>query len=231
MLQMNMLNTLRERDSMYHSTQALANQANQEANANPLRGEKSSNVPADLVEMLMQRYHQALSAYAFRLLNSDETAQDIVQDTWVALYLYIRRQPASWIMHANIRAWLWTVVKNKAINYKKTRQRVGSLDLEIASFVREPCIPSFDYPENTAMREDVQRALYQAIKSLREPLREVIAYRFFYGYSLHEIVQTLDVPLNTVKARLARGKKQLQKLLLENGVECVDLDVWNLKCV
>jgi RNA polymerase sigma-70 factor (ECF subfamily) len=181
------------------------------------------------VELLVQQYQRPLSAYASRLLGADEGAQDIVQDTWVALCLQIQRQSSSWVTRANILAWLRTVVKNKAINYIKTRRRFSCLDARDTVHALEVHTLSADLPENSAHRADVCRTLYQAIRALRKSQREVIVYRFFYDYSLPEIIRTLDIPLSTAKARLARGKKRLQQLLNECGVERTDLDAWTLK--
>lgn len=213
----------------YYAINVSMNETRKERNTEPLHEEHAEPF-SSVLDRLMQRYNQELIIYARHILGTDDVVQDIVQETWMALYMQLQRQPPNWAAHANIPAWLWTVVRNKAINYRKVRQRVISLDSEASTIINEPRVSSFDYPENTAIREDLHRTLYQAIKSLREPIREVIAYRFFYGYSLHEIVQTLDVPLNTVKARLASGKKQLHRLLLDGGIGSGDLDVCALKC-
>ena len=180
-------------------------------------------------ERLMKRYDQALNAYASHLLGTGEGGQDIVQETWMALYLYAQQQAPDWATDANIPGWLWRVTKNKALNYQKKRQRQRSLDAQQTVFLCEPRIPRFDYPEDAAIREDTQHALYKAVRALPTPQREAITYRFFYEWSLDEIVQELGIPLNTVKARLARGKKQLQRLLAEQGVEGRDLDAWALE--
>jgi RNA polymerase sigma-70 factor (ECF subfamily) len=159
------------------------------------------------------------------MLGTDESAQDIVQDAWVALCLQMQRQSPSWMTQAHLLAWLRTVVRNKGINYLKAQQRLSFLDSEDMTLHSS----SSELPESRAVRADIYCALYQAIRSLRKPQRDVIVYRFFYGYSLPEIIRTLDLPLNTVKARLARGKKQLQHVLSEWGVERSDLAAWALK--
>jgi len=174
---------------------------------------------ATLMEELVRRYHHPLRAYATHLLGTDECAQDIVQDTWEAFYRQLRRQSPSWVTQAHLFAWLRTVVRNKALNYLKAQQRLRFLDAQDSALPS----PSCELPESSAVRADICCALYQAIGSLRQPQRDVIIYRFFYGYSLPEIIRSLGLPLNTVKARLARGKKQLQHMLSECGVERSDL--------
>lgn len=227
MKQTNTVSARSDKEHLHHPLEVLIDQRKRESSVNSRRKEKAA-LSASLLDMWMQRYNPTLSAYALHLLGTDDIAQDIVQDTWMALYIYIQQQPPSWVNHANVPAWLRTVARNKALNYKKKQTRISSLNA--APFVGELHMPTFDYPENAAIREDTNRVLYQAIKTLRKPLREVIAYRFFYGLGLHEIAQKLDVPLNTVKDRLTRGKKQLQKLLTEGGIECDDLDAWTLGC-
>lgn len=180
--------------------------------------------PGAIVEALVQRYQQRLHADALRLLGADDIAQDIVQETRVALCLQVQRQAPCWASGAQMLAWLRVVVKHKALNYLNMRRRSSHFAAGDAPGALR--IPSSDLPENSALRADVSWTLYQAIGSLCKAQREVIVYRFFYGYSLSQIIGVLGLPLNTGKARLARGKKQLQRLLRERGVECSDLEAW-----
>lgn len=174
---------------------------------------------ARLIEDVVRRYHHPLHLYATHLLGSAEGAQDIVQDTWVALYMQVQRQSPSWVRRAHLFAWLRTVVRNKALNYIKAQQRFRFLDAYEGALP----FPAAEMPESSVVCADIYRSLHQAIRSLRQTQRDVIVYRFFYGYSLPEIINILGLPLNTVKARLARGKKRLQHALSERGVERSDL--------
>jgi RNA polymerase sigma factor (sigma-70 family) len=188
--------------------------------------EESSTLHTPLLEMVIQRYYHPLSAYTFRLLSDYDAAQDIVQDTWIALYRSMQQQPSSWLKNANIPSLLWTVAKRKAINYIKTRQRISSYDSENIPSSFEPHIPPFDYPENTAIRDEVCLALYQAVNALNKPQRTVIALRFFYDYRLEDIASTLQMPLSTVKSHLRRGQQYLRKLLVTSSVVHDDLGLW-----
>lgn len=212
----------------HYAINASMNQTRQEINTGSLQEENAEPL-SSVLDRLMQRYNQELNAYAKHLLGTDDITQDIIQETWIALYMYMQDQSPSWTKTANIFAWLRTVVRNKSLNYMRRQMRMSSLDADDTPFFHEPHMPTFDNPENMAIRDDMNRALYQAIQKLREPQREVIAGRFFYNFSPHQIAQILDIPLNTVKARLTQGKKQLQKLLVESGIKCGDLDAWSLE--
>ena len=212
--------------SLRERIQAVLAQMSEEAN--PIFPRlRSVFFSASLLEMLIERYHRSLCAYVFSLLGEYDAAQDIAQDTWVALYRYIEEQPSSWLEDANIPALLWTVAKHKAINYMKGQRRISSLDSENTTFVFEPHVPPFDYPENTALRGDVCLALYQAVNSLGKSQQEVITLRFFYDYSLEAIASTLKMPLGTVKSHLRRGQLQLRRLLAARGINRNDIGLWD----
>ena len=179
-----------------------------------------------LFEALFQQYHRLLSAYIFNLLNSVEATQDIVQDTWLALFCQLQRQSPSWLENVEILAWLLTVAKRKSLNYLKSQRRCTSLEADKTAFIFEPHVPPFDYPENITMRSEVHNILYQALGALSKRQREVLALRFFYDFGLDEIAQALAIPLNTVRSHLARGKEHLRQLLLDRGVEQGDLAFW-----
>ena len=178
-------------------------------------------------EMFIEKYHISLSAYVYHLIGSYEATQDIVQDTWITFYRYLPQLLLPWPVHPNIPAWLWTVARNKTNNYRKVQQRTISLDTEETTFIFEPHVPPFDYPENAAMREDVSLFLYEAVNALGKQERDVIALRFFYDYSLKDIAQVLHIPLNTVRSHLRRGLCHLQRLLLTQGVGRSDIDLWD----
>lgn len=112
-------------------TQGVIDQMNHEASPCASYG-KDISLCAALVETLIQQHQHSLRAYAFRLLGADEAAQDIVQDTWIALYLQVQQQSSSWAEHANIAAWLRSVVKIKSSTIKK------SGDVSVLSILKSP---------------------------------------------------------------------------------------------
>jgi RNA polymerase sigma factor (sigma-70 family) len=128
---------------------------------------------------------------------------------------------------ANVLGLLLVMVKHKAFNYIKAQQRVTSLDSENVTFIFEPHVPPFDYPEHAAIRGDVSLALYQAVNALSKPQRDVIALRYFYGCNLEEIASILQMPLSTVKSHLRRGQRRLRVLLIAYDVSSDDIGFWD----
>jgi RNA polymerase sigma-70 factor (ECF subfamily) len=60
--------------------------------------------------------------------------------------------------------------------------------------------------------------LHAAIGSLSPAKREALLLAYVHDRTLPEIAATLGIPLGTVKSRLARGRDDLKKLLLADGI-------------
>jgi len=69
--------------------------------------------------------------------------------------------------------------------------------------------------ENKVLLED----LVKQIKLLPDKIKAVMILRYLHEFSYHEIAESLDLPLNTVKSYLFRGRDQLQKMYQQGGVQ------------
>jgi RNA polymerase sigma-70 factor (ECF subfamily) len=70
-------------------------------------------------------------------------------------------------------------------------------------------------PEIALLREADAKMVRQALAGLQLEYRETLVLRDFEGLSYKEIAELMDVPLRTVMSRLARGRKELWRLLSE----------------
>ncbi len=71
-------------------------------------------------------------------------------------------------------------------------------------------------PENLLLISQENRELYQALWSLPDNQRIALELRHFQGLSYQEMARVLDLPLNTVRSHLYRGRQKLVELLKEN---------------
>ncbi len=76
----------------------------------------------------------------------------------------------------------------------------------------EPAADS-DRPETAAHLAIQKERVREAIASLPDSQKEVLALAYFKGYSHSEIARELDLPLGTAKARLRSGMQKLRNLL------------------
>ena len=117
----------------------------------------------------------------------------------------------------DFRPWFLTIVRNTSFNWlSRNRQpRHGSAEasLDIGAQMPVDC-EAYD-PQALALRAADVELVRQAIDALPDVWREVIALREMEGLSYKEIAKIVGVPMGTVMSRLARGRTQLQELLMK----------------
>ena len=161
----------------------------------------------------------SLYSTAYRLVMNHQDAEDLVQETCMKAFKYYDKFQQG----TNLRAWLFKILKNTFINnYRKrkaTPQQVDfsgieeSLENLITNNIKDQWNPETLY-FSTLIDDNVDRAL----KSLPREYQIVVMLADIEGKSYKEISDALKIPLGTVMSRLYRGRKMLEKALLEYGI-------------
>jgi len=140
------------------------------------------------------------------LAGNDHDAQDVTQEASLRAFKFF-----GGFRGGNARSWLLTIVRNTFYNWlRKNRpaEIAGELDDE-ALMVEDVSLNA----ETINLRLADADAVRRAIAELPVEFREIIVLREMEGFSYKEIADLSDVPIGTVMSRLARARKQLQKLL------------------
>jgi len=152
----------------------------------------------------------SLYGAALRLTRNADTAQDLVQDT----YLKAIRARARFEAGTNLKAWLYTILHNTWRNRRRDGARAKvDFDSEAVEQAAEgmslgPATP-VDSPETLLLRATLDTDLQAALDALPESYREVVWLRDVDELSYQEIATVVEVPIGTVMSRLSRGRKQL----------------------
>ncbi len=141
---------------------------------------------------------QSLRRLAARLVADSSTADDLVQETWVAA---MRAPPEA---DRPLGAWLAHVLRNFARKQKRGDARRGERE-QRAHVPREVATP-----DRIAERLDSQRVLIEVVKNLAEPLRTTVVLRYFEDLSSAQIARVQGVPEGTVRWRLKRALDELR---------------------
>ena len=153
---------------------------------------------------------------ALRLAADPARAEDLVQETMLkALRSWQQFRPGT-----NLKAWLLTILRNTFINeYRRGKREPIAVDIEaVEPYVIERDVADHD-PEGTFFSQIVDARVLAAIDALPREFREAVVLSDMEGMSYAEIAQTLHVPVGTVKSRLFRGRRLLQRALYEHAVE------------
>lgn len=160
-------------------------------------------------EQLVLRYQDIAARTAYVVLGSAAEAEDAAQEGFVKAYYALSRfRPG-----APFRPWLLQIVANEARNRRKSASRRQNLALRVAALDGVGTTTSEPSPEARALASERQQELLDALNTLREDDRLVIACRYFLDLSEAETAQTLGWPRGTVKSRLSRSLGRLRDVL------------------
>lgn len=150
-------------------------------------------------ESLVRKTQQSAYRLTFSMAQDHHLCQDAIQDAYVTVLQSIRqlRNPAAFT------TWFSRIVINRCKRLLKTR-RPSSLD----DIVEKGQGPSTDgLEEKTGRRLQLKKAMRQ----LTDTDRTIISLREVQGYSYEEISEILDIPIGTVKSRIANARRRLLK--------------------
>lgn len=158
---------------------------------------------------LAEAYRDRIYTFALYSLRQPEEAEDVTQEVLIKLWQHGER-----VDMENVGAWIMRVTRNAVIDVvrrRRTRTAViaDEADYDIASnYAASP--GSADYGVESREFRD---ALEEALASLDEPYRSIIVMREIQELKYTEICEALDMPLNTVKVYLHRGRRARREAL------------------
>jgi len=158
------------------------------------------------VEALYARYSGPLYSLAYQVTGAERFAQDVVQETFVALWRDAARFDPS---KGAVAPWLFSLARHKAIDLVRREQNVRKRTADVDLELRE----ADDDVDNEAwlgIRRDRVRA---AIEELTAAQREALELAFFDGLTHVEVAERLGVPLGTAKTRIRSALLRLRDIL------------------
>ena len=160
------------------------------------------------LEAVYDVYCGAAYALALRVLGAASEAEDVVQESFLALW----RQAGRLDPARGIRSYLFTIVHNKAVDRLRQRGRKGEtpLDPEL------PVASADEGPEDAASRNEDQETVRAAVESLPEDQRQTVLLTYFSGLTINEVAARMQVPAGTVKSRLRLALGRMRRSLNEN---------------
>jgi RNA polymerase sigma-70 factor (ECF subfamily) len=177
--------------------------------------------PADFHEEAIP-HMDAVFRFALRLSGAEDRAQDLVQETFLRAF-------RSWDQYTpgtQCKSWLFTICRNVFLRNTERSQRHDELVAENV----DRSAGAFDAvnplwakaveadPEGDFFKTIVDEGVLQHLQALPEDYRAAVVLSDLEGFSYQEIAEMMDVPVGTVKSRLFRGRRVLQKVLYDYAV-------------
>jgi RNA polymerase sigma-70 factor (ECF subfamily) len=169
---------------------------------------RDGNVAA--FQVLYERHHRSLFNFLLRLLADRPTAEDLLQETFLRVYLHRE----SYRPTAAFRTWLFTIARNLALDHF----RRGGTVLERVGEDRVALVPD---PSPSPLRRveagQELRQLEAALQQLPPGQREVILLSRYAGLSHPEIAEVTGSSPEAVRVALHRALSRLRDLLGKPG--------------
>ncbi len=148
-------------------------------------------------------FQKPLKSFAYGFTNNDEEANDLLQDTVLKALTYRDKFQA----HTNLKAWLYTIMRNTFINnYRKAVRANTIIDqtdeqyfINTATSVR-----GIESPESAYSHQQIVKVIDALEDEYRIPFQ-----LYNRGYKYKEIADRLDLPIGTIKSRIFLARKKL----------------------
>jgi RNA polymerase sigma-70 factor (ECF subfamily) len=165
----------------------------------------------------------SLHGVARRLCGNDADAQDLVAEAIARAW----QARSSLLDEGAFRGWMFRILHNTFVSERRkarARPRTDPLveessndddEFSIFEHLHQPFLLWFANPEQRFLDDLLSEHIERALAALPEHYRIVVVLADIEGLKYGEIAQTLDIPIGTVRSRLARARSELQRALWE----------------
>ncbi|TDQ40696.1 RNA polymerase sigma factor SigW [Aureibacillus halotolerans] len=167
------------------------------------------NAYGDIVELYKNKvYH-----ICYRVLGNAHEAEDMAQEAFIRAYVNIHTYDTS----KKFSTWLYRIATNVSIDRMRKKKPDFSLDAEVHGTEGLDMYSQLS-SEDPLVEEQVESLelqgwIQEEIMGLPLKYRSAVVLKYIEDLSLKEISDILDLPINTVKTRIRRGREALRKRL------------------
>ena len=178
----------------------------------------SESIRSDF-EKLYIDYQPRLLAYVRRFVNDDSVAQDLVQDSFMALW--DKQIPFN---TEDTRRLLFVATRNRCLNYLKHKNIVDRYTQNCRTQVKvgEERLYNYDFSffvnEHPYLYQELEREIQRIVDSLPKRCREVFVLSRFQGLKNREIAERLHISLNTVERHIQRALRIFTEALEHESI-------------
>jgi RNA polymerase sigma-70 factor (ECF subfamily) len=175
----------------------------------------------DAFRLVFERYQRRAYALAFGVVRNRDEALDVVQDAFLRAF----RNIGSFAGNSSIYTWLYRIVMNAAIDYKRKQGRAQKVDYDdtMAHLEEEapagsaPLLPQLlrGDPAKETQRREIREKIDDALGKLSPNHRAVLIMREIDGLSYEEMAKVMKCSKGTIMSRLFHARRNMQKHLID----------------
>jgi RNA polymerase sigma-70 factor (ECF subfamily) len=157
----------------------------------------------DAFNYLYQHYSAVLYGVIVRVINDEQTAQDVLQEVFVKIWNNISAFNAE---KGRIYTWMINIARNAAIDKLRSKGEIMKSKIHTG----EDVVYNVQKGLKTEQQTDAI-GLREMVGALKPEYNTIVQLAYFKGYTLDEIAKTLDIPLGTVKTRMRHAIQLLRE--------------------
>jgi RNA polymerase sigma-70 factor (ECF subfamily) len=151
---------------------------------------------------IWEDFSSRLKSFILKRVRDEHDAEDILQD----VFLKVHQNLHSLRDEDKLMVWVYQITRNAVYDYYRHRKVAVDSVQQLENWAQDPV------PDNATA--EVASCLKPMVETLPEIYREAIVLTEFEGLTQKEMAQRLDLSLPGAKARVQRGRKKLEEMLL-----------------
>lgn len=159
------------------------------------------------LEELIHLFETRLFYYLRRLVDEEEDAWDLLQETWMKVIKSIHqlKEPRK------LPVWLYSIARNTAMSHLRKTISYGNL-------LKEHDLNTPDENNQISFDWVDPEKIHKALQQISLPHREALTLFFLEEFTIEEIGNLLEIPNGTVKSRIYHAKQEMRKILEKEGI-------------
>lgn len=182
----------------------------------------AQNKDRNAFRTLFAMYKQKVYGTAYLILKDYQHSEDIVQETFLQVYLKLEnlKEPQYF------ERWLYKITVNLCLDAvrKLNKHPLSSLD-EYINIQTDSSLSDSNTPEAIAEYKEIQKKILSCIYSLPSQYAAVLVLFYYNNFSIKEISEIINCSEATVKTRLFRARKNLEKVLSKEQLNTIDSSI------
>jgi len=159
--------------------------------------------------VILRAYETPVFNYVYRIVGDRALAEDLTQEVFVRVFQALPR----FSLRCKFTTWLFQVTKNRVLDELRARERRPQAVIAIED------APRLELVDPPVERLETIEAVWRAVRDLNPDLKMALLLRDVAGLPYHEIADSLEITLATVKWRIFKAREEVQQALAREGIE------------
>lgn len=156
---------------------------------------------------IYERHRRGVFAAAFRILNNEAQADDVVQDVFIRVW---RKPEAFDSKRGELGSYLRLMARSRALDLWREGAAAGRATDRLKGVVAVGAAQGGEQPEQIVQRSEATDNVVSALRTLPDNQREAVVLAYWGGLTAEEVARRAAVPLGTAKSRIRLGLAKLR---------------------